>query len=301
MAGVSRAHHRHPAAAGRGGGIAHSQIDASSDNVIVGPYFYPPSMKTQPVRCLARKLGFVAALLLGSAASAAQQTMPEPAGADTAGFVPIFDGKTMTGWDADPKYWRIEEGSLVGVVTPETLLKANSFAIWRGGAPADFELKVEYRVSAAGNSGINYRSSEMPAPAFALKGYQCDIDGANRYTGQNYEERARTFLALRGQITRATADAKRTVIGTLGEKDALAAFVRNGDWNQVHLIIRGNVLTHLVNGHVMSVVVDEDAALRTASGLIGVQVHVGPPMKIEYRNFLLKTLPPVATNAAAAK
>jgi hypothetical protein len=70
--------------------------------------------------------------------------------------------------------------------------------------------------------------------------------------------------------------------------------VRANDWNQVHLIIRGNVLTHLVNGHVMSVVIDEDAAARTAAGLIGVQVHVGPPMKIEYRNFLLKTLPPVA-------
>ncbi|OYV01421.1 MAG: glycosyl hydrolase [Verrucomicrobiales bacterium VVV1] len=174
------------------------------------------------------------------------------------------------------------------------MLKANSFAIWRGGAPADFELKVEYRVSAAGNSGINYRSSQMPAPAFAMKGYQCDIDGANRYTGQYYEERARTFLALRGQTTRLTAGAKPAIIGMVGEKDALAAIIRADDWNQIHLIIRGNVLTHLVNGHVMSVVIDEDPVARTAAGLIGVQVHVGPPMKIEYRNFLLKTLPPLA-------
>jgi len=235
----------------------------------------------------------LAALLLTGAAAHAAQSYPEPAGVDTAGFVPIFDGKSLSGWDADPKYWRVENDILVGEVTPATLLKANSFAIWRGGAPADFELKVEYRVSAAGNSGINYRSVEVPTPPFALKGYQCDIDGANRYTGQNYEERGRTFLALRGQITRASAGAKPAIIGTVGEKDALATFVRNGDWNQVHLIIRGNVLTHLVNGHVMSVVVDEDSAQRTAAGLIGVQVHVGPPMKIEYRNFLLKVLPPV--------
>ena len=82
-------------------------------------------------------------LLLATAQAA--PVFPEPAGADTAGFVSIFDGKTLTGWDADPKYWRIENGTLVGEVTPETLLKANSFAIWRGGAPADFELKVEYR------------------------------------------------------------------------------------------------------------------------------------------------------------
>jgi hypothetical protein len=237
-------------------------------------------------------------LLLRFAAFAAQQTMPEPAGADLAGFVPIFDGKSLAGWDADPKYWHVEDGALVGVVTPETLLKANSFAIWRGGAPADFELKAEFRVSAAGNSGINYRSVEVPTPAFALKGYQCDIDGPNRYTGQNYEERARTFLALRGQVTRLVPGAKPAIIGTVGEKEALAAFIRPNDWNQIHLIIRGNVLTHIINGHVMSEVIDEDAGARTAAGLIGVQVHVGPPMKIEYRNFLLKTLPPVAAPAA---
>lgn len=221
----------------------------------------------------------------------AAPTFPEPAGADTAGFAPIFDGRTLANWDADPKYWRVENGILVGEVTPETLLNANSFAIWRGGAPADFELKVEYRVSAAGNSGINYRSSQVPEPAFALKGYQCDIDGAFNWTGQNYEERGRTFLALRGQMTRLTPDTKPAIIGSLGEKESLAGFLQGGDWNQVHLIIRGNVLNHLINGQVMSVVVDENPAARTSSGLIGVQVHVGPPMKIEYRNFLLKVLP----------
>lgn len=229
--------------------------------------------------------------LLATTLSKAGPVMPEPAGADTAGFVSIFDGKSLAGWDADPKYWRVENGTLVGEITPETLLQANSFAIWRGGTPADFELKVEYRVSAAGNSGINYRSSQEPSPAFALKGYQCDIDGAFNWSGQNYEERGRTFLALRGQVTRLTPDAKPAIIGSIGEKSALARFLRAEDWNQVHLIIRGSVLTHLINGQVMSIVVDEDPTKRTVSGLIGVQVHVGPPMKIEYRNFRLKPLP----------
>lgn len=243
----------------------------------------------------------VALLVATSAMTFAQPVMPVPAGEDTAGFVPIFDGQTLAGWDADPKYWRVENGTLVGEVTPETLLKANSFAIWRGGAPADFELKVEYRVSAAGNSGINYRSVEVPTPAFALKGYQCDIDGPMRHTGQNYEERGRTFLALRGQVTRLTAGAKPAIISTVGDKAALGALVRVNDWNQVHLIVRGNVLIHMINGQVMSVVVDEDAVARTAAGLIGVQVHVGPPMKIEYRHFRLKTLPIVAAPSSAAK
>ncbi len=226
----------------------------------------------------------------------AAPSFPEPAGADTADFLPIFDGKTLANWEADPNYWRVENGTLVGEVTPATLLKANSFAIWRGGTPSDFDLKVEYRVSAQGNSGINYRSSELATPAFALKGYQCDIDGAFNWTGQNYEERGRTFLALRGQMTRLSPDAKPAIIGSVGEKDALSKFLRAEEWNQVHLIIRGNVLTHLINGQAMSIVVDEDPATRTASGLIGVQVHVGPPMKIEFRNFLLKVLPAASSS-----
>ena len=117
-------------------------------------------------------------------------------------FKSIFDGKTLNGWEGDSKYWRVENGNLVGEITPETLLKTNSFITWKGGEPADFELKGEFNITEKGNSGINYRSEKLPDIPYALRGYQADIDGANRYTGQNYEERGRTTLAYRGQITR---------------------------------------------------------------------------------------------------
>jgi hypothetical protein len=217
-----------------------------------------------------------------------QSDRPEPITGDEAGFKPLFDGKSLDGWEGDPKYWRIEEGSLVGEVTPETLLQSNTFVIWRGGTPKDFELKVDYRITAAGNSGINYRSVMVPNTRFALRGYQCDIDGRNAYTGNNYEERGRLFLALRGQMTHVVGGRKPIVLSSLGDNKELGAFVTT-DWNAVHLTIRGNQLVHTVNGHVMSIVVDDDAPNRTSEGLLGVQVHVGPPMKVEYRNFRLKT------------
>src|SRR5690349_1175968 len=112
---------------------------------------------------LTRSLGNLAlALLLPMSWPAiAQQVYPTPATNDTAGFEFIFDGKTLNGWEGDPKYWRVENACIVGEVTPETLLKQNSFIIWRGGTTRDFELKVEYRVSAKGNSGINYRSAQI--------------------------------------------------------------------------------------------------------------------------------------------
>src|SRR5262245_34908790 len=125
------------------------------------------------------------------------------------GFVSIFDGSTLKGWDGDTKFWRVEGGAIVGQTTADNPLKENTFIVWRGGEPADFELKVEYRISAT-NSGIQIRSVHLPAGTvqgrgavagnWVLKGYQCDIDAENRFTGQIYEERGRGFLAMRGQF-----------------------------------------------------------------------------------------------------
>ena len=219
------------------------------------------------------------------------QIYPTPLDDSDEGFVPIFNGKSLADWDGDPRYWRVEDGEIVGEVTPATLLKQNNFLIWRGGAPANFELKVEFRISDHGNSGINYRSIEIPGTKWLMRGYQADIDGANKYTGQNYEERGRTFLAPRGTITYVATGQKPAIIASLGSAEDLKQFIKVGDWNEYHIIARGNVLIHILNGHVMCEVIDDDAEHRKMSGLIGVQVHVGPAMKVEYRSFLLKTLP----------
>lgn len=96
---------------------------------------------------------------------------------DADGFIKIFDGKTLNGWEGDPAYWDVEDGCIVGEVTPATILKQNTFLIWRGGVTNDFELKVEYKITKGGNSGINYRSAEVKGAPYALKGYQADIDG----------------------------------------------------------------------------------------------------------------------------
>ena len=71
-------------------------------------------------------------------------------------------------------------------------------------------------------------------------------------------------------------------------KDSLQNFIKSEDWNEVHLVVKGNRLMHYVNGVLMSDVTDNDAVNRKMKGLLGVQVHVGPPMKVEYRNIKLK-------------
>ncbi len=240
-------------------------------------------------------------LLLGIIGIMATTEMP-----DQGDFEKIFDGKTLNGWEGNPNYWRVENGTLVGEITPDKLLKTNTFLIWKGGEPADFELKLECRISKEGNSGINYRSERLTEPPFALRGYQADIDGKNNYTGQNYEERGRTTLAYRGQKTIINDPANKAlpleagiknnawtqlvVTESLGKKEDLLAKIKSEDWNQIHLIIKGNHLLHYVNGVLMSDVTDNDEVNRRMKGALGVQVHVGPPMKVEYREIWLKRL-----------
>jgi hypothetical protein len=120
-----------------------------------------------------------------------------------------------------------------------------------------------------------------------MRGYQFDIDGRRRYSGNNYEEKGRLFLAVRGQLTKIVGGRPPVLVSTFAAADDLAKVVADG-WNSVHIIARGATLTHILNGHLMCMVVDDDAANRRADGLIGVQVHVGPPMKVEYRNIRLK-------------
>src|SRR5690606_34921215 len=82
----------------------------------------------------------------------------------------------------------------------------------------------------------------------------------------------------------------REVVESLGDSDSLKTKIKGEDWNKIHLIVKGNKLQHYVNGILMSEVIDNDTINRSFSGRLGVQVHVGPPMKVEYRNILLKEL-----------
>ena len=183
----------------------------------------------------------------------------------------------------------------------DNAVKENTFIIWRGGEPKDFELKVQFKMNAT-NSGIQIRSVHLPpAPRWrprvqgkwVMKGYQADIDFENQFTGQIYEERGRGFLAMRGQAVYVPDGdgAKPRVIGNLQQTaDELKAIIKQNDWNQVHLIARGNTIVQILNGAVTSIVVDDDTKDRALGGLIGFQMHVGEPMRVEFRNIWLKKL-----------
>lgn len=204
------------------------------------------------------------------------------------GFKNMFDGKSLSGWKGDPAVWRYENNMIIGETTAAHPIKSNTFLIYEKEQPSNFELVAEFRITAVGNSGIQYRSSLVDSLPFTLKGYQADIDGKNVYTGQNYEERGRGFLAKRGESALLEKGKDPQITSMIGNPDSLKTRIKEEGWNEIRIIAKGNRLRHFINGILMSDVTDNDGSMRKMKGLIGFQVHAGPPMKVEYRNVRIK-------------
>ena len=202
------------------------------------------------------------------------------------GFKAVFNGRDLSGWEGSPNYWSAEDGCLTGKA--DGTLKFNRFITWRGGTTRNFELRVKVWVSPTGNSGLQYRGTERPdLGESVVTGYQCDVV-ANRpdYNGMLYEERGRRILAHTGE---------RVIIDTMGQPWVVGRFplreFKPGEWHEYRVLAEGNHHRHWIDGHPTVDVIDLDEKGRKLDGVLAVQVHVGPPMSIRYRDFFLKALP----------
>lgn len=217
----------------------------------------------------------------------------EPGGDDD-GYVSLFDGKSLKNWDGNPKFWSVEDGVITGQTTPDNPTKGNTFLIYRGGQYSDFVLEMDYKLI-GGNSGIQYRSFE-PDPEkmpWVIGGYQADFEAGKRYSGILYGERFRGILADRGQkteLTRTDGKFKVNVAGSVGDSDEIQAAIKSEDWNHYKITAKGFTFTHEINGVKTIECTDLDEAQRRESGLIALQVHQGPPMKVQFRNIRIKPL-----------
>ncbi len=204
-------------------------------------------------------------------------------------FISLFDGQTLKGWAGDPKLWRVEDGTITGETSDAEPIEYNSFLTWTLGEVDDFHLKAEYRIH-SGNSGIQVRSFALDKP-HAVGGYQADIDAEGKWAGTNYGEQFRGILAKRGQKAVIKEDGKPEITGELGDADELAKVIKPGDWNTYEVIAQGHHIVCKINGTVMSEITDEDTDTRRRAGLLALQLHKGPAMKVQFRNLQLKRLP----------
>ncbi len=237
-------------------------------------------------------LALLASLAIGTAAQAAED-----------GFKQLFNGKDLSGWTGNPKLWSVKDGVIHGQTTPEYKLKHNTFLVYTNAEFANFELRFSYKIvpnndKGFGNSGVQYRSKvvQQGEQGPIVGGYQADFEVAKTYSGINYEERGRGILAQRGQITiikADPADPKKTkveVVGSVGKTEELQANIKAEDWNDYTVIARDHQLTHIINGRVTSIVSDEQTDKGAKSGILALQIHVGEPMTVEFRNIRVREI-----------
>ena len=205
----------------------------------------------------------------------------------------LFNGKDLKGWEGDPNLWSVEDGAITGRTKADAPIKHNTFLIWRDGKVGDFKLTFKYKIE-GGNSGVQYRSHVTDPKEWVVGGYQADIDSTPVYTGILYEERGRGILAKRGQSATIGADGKIDA-KDVADPEKLQASLHDKDWNEYVVEARGNHLKHIINGKVMSETVDNQKEKRADSGILALQVHAGPPMKVQFKDIVLEPLKAEAT------
>jgi len=204
----------------------------------------------------------------------------------------LFDGKSLNGWDGDPKFWSVQDGAILGQTTKENPTKGNTFLIWKNGELGDFELTLDYKIE-AGNSGIQYRSFVKPGKhdGWRVGGYQADLEAGDKFSGICYGEGFRGILSMRGMKTTLTLDSKGKLkkdVKEFGDSAEIGKAVKKGKWNKYRITAKGFHFNHFINGVKTTELIDNDEKTRRKDGLLALQLHAGPPMKVYFKNIVLK-------------
>jgi hypothetical protein len=201
------------------------------------------------------------------------------------GFVPMFNGKDLSGWETKGcPWWKAVDGVLTAESTTNAPLATNNHLLWKGGTPGDFELRTEFRLSKGANSGIQLRCEPV---IDRDSGYQADMNGGGNYVGFIYHPKMH-LIGGRGEKVTIAADGKKTS-QRFADSATLQKLYKVEDWNSYRIICKGQEITLYLNGVLATQVVD----LRPDTPRLGnltLQLHKGPPMKIEYRNVRIKEL-----------
>lgn len=228
---------------------------------------------------------------------------------DHEGWVSMFDGKTLAGWEGPMEVWRVEDGAIVSSDRADNPTPNGSvYLFWKGtdgGDLKDFEFKTEIRLEGErANSGVQFRAqmlgkTEKRWSEWESFGYQADMDYGNTQTGALIEccsgprrgPSPRPFRASMGMSLRTapTATGTPTLLGSVGDPEVLKSSIRVGDWNQMHIVVRGHTMSYYLNGRLMSAVVDDDPARFISHGRLAIQLEGGGDKKVSYRNLWLKT------------
>ena len=239
------------------------------------------------------KTHFFAAMLVGATCFHSSSALRAAEG----GYQSIFNGKDLTGWDGNPKLWSVQDGAITGKTgtDADTKINHNTFLVYTNGDVSDFEMRFTYRII-AGNSGVQYRSKVTGKGAFGPKvaGYQADFEAGKTYSGILYDEGGgaggRNIMAERGQKVVWDADCKKKVTGAVGDSKEIQSKIKDEEWNEYLIIANKNHFQHFINGQQTIDLTDDCEGKRVSSGVLALQIHVGAPMTVQFKNLRLKSL-----------
>lgn len=215
--------------------------------------------------------------------------------------IEIFDGKSLDGWHGDAKFWKVTDGFITGESTEANPCNKTTYLTYTKKEFSNFEFEVSFRfLSKEGNSGIQYRSSWANKDLFTVKGYQADVEVGQKYSGILYEQDGRKILAKRGEEVLINLSGKKAVSKTfLKEGRQAQESIKHGEWNTYRVVADGNTLTHQINGFTTISVVDEQVEKSALKGLLALQLHAGPAMKIQFKDVKILELNKTSTEASA--
>lgn len=273
--------------------------------------------RAKPATIAVALAGALLAIFAVRPAASQVRRQPDPINyAEHDGWISLFDGKTLNGWSGD-RNWHVEDGAIV--IEPSCEHPTGTvYLIWQGGEVTNFEMKFEMKGTGAINGGMQYRSWIQPPPAttrpaaqvagtcpdggprgippdaaseaqWNMGGPQYDFDAGNTVPGQFYEQATgRARIAWRGQVVRTETGKNPRLVALLGHQSTIDSWFKPNDWNEAHIVALGNNMTHILNGHVMSVLFDQDSTKFNGSGYIGIEVE--STGKLFVRNIWLKRL-----------
>lgn len=187
------------------------------------------------------------------------------------GFSPIFDGKTLDGWEGKSTWFRVEDGAIVAGSLEEKI--PNNEFLCTKEQYSDFELRLQVRLKGQGNNaGIQFRSARVPGD-HEVSGYQCDVGAAfgRSVWGALYDESRRNKMLAEGPAS------------------DVSKWTKTDDWNELWIRCEGDRIKLWLNGHQTVDYREPDTKL-PRSGIIGLQIHSGPPTEAWYRAIRIRTI-----------
>lgn len=201
------------------------------------------------------------------------------------GFVSIFNGTDLSGWSGKEGGWWVEDGAITSESTPEKPCLKHHYLFWEGEQPADFVLRFRYRL-VGGNSGVQIRSKKLPD--FDAWGYQADMESGGPWSGCLFQH-DREAVVKRGFKAVIHEDGSRTDT-PFADPAVLQQVINEGAWNDYEVSAIGPKVTLRINDQLMCEVEDRDEKMACRAGYIAVQMHPGPPMKVQFKDLRIQVL-----------